>query len=653
MKITVAESAGFCFGVDRAVKIVNDLLDKGERVCTLGPIIHNERLVKELGERGARIIESPAYADDGETLVIRAHGVPEEVEEDIKRRGTKCVDTTCPFVKKIHKIVASADQNEAVLIAGDENHPEVKGIIGHCRNEYYTFNSLEDLQKLTQNHPKLKNMSVSVVAQTTFNTEIWEKCNDFIRKVYTNSRFFDTICSATSIRQHEAKKIAAQSDLMIIIGGRHSSNTEKLYNVCSEICPSYKIEGADELSTVPFKYATRVGVTAGASTPACIIKEVLIGMSELDNMDMDVNDISFEEMLEQSFKTVNTDDTVKGTVIGFSQNEVQIDIGTKHAGYIPLAELTDDNNAKPQDLAKVGDVLDLVVMRVNDQDGTVMLSKKRFDSVKGWDDIVKAEAEQTVVEGLVTDVIKGGVLASVKGVKVFIPASQSGVGRDEKLEKILHTNVKLNIIEIAKGRKRAVGSIRQVLREERKKLAEQVWENIEEGKEYCGVVKSLTSYGAFVDLGGVDGMVHVSELSWSRIKNPAEVVSVGEKVNVYVKSFDKENKKISLGYKDKGEDPFTTFATKFNVGDIVDAKIVSLMPFGAFAQIIPGVDGLIHISQIADKHINKPSDVLAIGDEVKVKIIEIDTEKKRISLSMREASSETAADDEEAPAENN
>lgn len=358
-------------------------------------------------------------------------------------------------------------------------------------------------------------------------------------------------------------------------------------------------------------------------------------MADLDNMDSD--DISFAEALEKSFKTVSTDDTVRGVVIGLSINEVQVDIGTKHAGYIPLAELTDDTTVKPEQLVKVGDELDLVVLRVNDQDGTVMLSKKRFDAYKSWEDVVKASEDGTVLEGIVTNVVKGGLLASVKGVKVFIPASQSGVMRDEKLDKLLHQNVKFKIIEINRSRRRAVGSIRQVLKDERKQMAEAVWAEIEEGKEYTGVVKSLTSYGAFVDLGGVDGMIHVSELSWSRIRHPSEVVNIGDTVNVFVKSFDKEAKKISLGYKDKGENPWTKFVADYKVGDIIDAKIVSFMPFGSFAQIIPGVDGLIHISQISEQHIAKPQDVLQMGETVKVKIIEIDEEKKRISLSIREA----------------
>ena len=635
----MAKSAGFCFGVNRAVNIVYTLLNEGKRVCTLGPIIHNEWLVNELMSKGARMIYALSQAQPGEVVVIRSHGAGREIYEQALKANVQLADATCPFVEKLHRIVSDAPEDAVILIVGDPQHPEVQGIIGHCNAQHYVIETLEELMQLAEIHPEFACSNVYAVSQTTFNTEIWEKCYDFIKKVYTNARFFDTICSATSIRQQEARELASRSDIMLVLGGRNSSNTSKLLNVCKAYCPSYLLEGAHELPNVPFEHAERIGVTAGASTPACIIKEVLIAMADLDNMDMDMDneEMSFAEALEASFKTVSTDETVRGLVVGFSQNEVQVDLGTKHAGYIPLAELTDDSTAKPDQLLKVGDELDLVVMRVNDQDGTMMLSKKRFDALKGWDDIIKASEDNTIMSGIVTDVVKGGILAAINGVKVFIPASQSGVTRDEKLEKLLHQNVKLMIIEINKPRRRAVGSIRQVLREERKKLADVIWNVIEEGKEYSGVVKSLTSYGAFVDLGGVDGMIHVSELSWSRIRHPSEVLNIGDTVNVFVKSFDKEAKKISLGYKDKGEDPWSKFITGFAVGDIVDAKIVSFMPFGSFAQIVPGVDGLIHISQIADRHIAKPQDALQMGEVVKAKIIEIDEEKKRISLSIREA----------------
>lgn len=358
-------------------------------------------------------------------------------------------------------------------------------------------------------------------------------------------------------------------------------------------------------------------------------------MSGIDNIEAE--DVDFAAALEKSFKTISTDERVRGTVAAISPNEVQVDLGTKHAGYIPLSELTDDPSLKPEQIVKVGDEIDLVVLRVNDQDGTVMLSKKKVDAFKSWDEIVKANEEETTVTGVVTDVIKGGVLASVTGVRVFIPASQTGVPKDGQLETLLHQQVKFKIIEINRNRRRAVGSIRAVQRDARKAAAEKFWSDVEIGKEYTGTVKSMTSYGAFIDLGGVDGMVHVSELSWSRIKHPNEVLKIGQEIRVIVKDINTETKKVSLTYADKGEDPWNKFLREFKTGDIINAEIVSFMPFGSFAQIIPGVDGLIHISQIAEKRIARPQDVLEIGQIVKVKIIEINEEKKRISLSIREA----------------
>lgn len=636
MKVELTKSAGFCFGVGRAVDMVSGLLNSGKKVYTLGPIIHNPQFVSELERKGAKIIEKPEEAGSGGIVVVRTHGVPESVYAELSAAGAEICDATCPFVAKIHDIAKKAgEEGAALLIAGDPEHPEVQGIVGHCPGASFVYQNFNELEELFNSHHLDGFGKIFAVSQTTFNTELWEKCNDFIKKVYTNAIIFDTICNATSIRQKEAKELAARSDIMIVIGGKKSSNTAKLRAVCAQHCPTFHVEGADELPVEYLRKAQHIGVTAGASTPACIIKEVLIAMADLDNMDSE--DISFADALEKSFKTISSDDTVRGVVVGYSLNEVQVDVGTKHAGYVPLSELTDDTSAKPEQLVNIGDELDLVVLRVNDQDGTVLLSKKRFDAIRGWNDIVKANEEDEIVSGTVTDVVKGGVLASVSGIKVFIPASQSGVMRNEKLEKLLNTKVDLKIIEINRGRKRAVGSIRQVIKEERKKLADQFWNEVEVDKEYTGKVKSLTSYGAFVDLGGVDGMIHVSELSWTHIKNPSEVVKVGDEVHVYVKSFDPEAKRVSLGYKDKGENPWSVFVGKYSVGDIVDAQIVSFMPFGAFAQIIPGVDGLIHISQISDTHVAKPQDVLEEGQTVKAKIIEIDEDRKRISLSMREA----------------
>ncbi|HCC00875.1 MAG TPA: bifunctional 4-hydroxy-3-methylbut-2-enyl diphosphate reductase/30S ribosomal protein S1 [Ruminococcaceae bacterium] len=649
MKIVLSPSAGFCFGVKRAVELVEGLLKEGKSVYTLGPLIHNPRFVQELEDRGARVVNSPSEVPKDAVMVIRSHGVPRSVYEEAEKIGLEVVDATCPYVGKIHKLVADASQSgSVVLIAGNPSHPEVIGIKGHC-SEAYVFEDLKELKEIVEKHRELCDKSIVAVAQTTFNAKEWVKCCDFMKKVYTNPIIFDTICSTTSIRRQEAEKLASQADVMIVVGGRGSSNTAKLQTLCAAQCPSFLVEGASELPTEVLVDAGCIGVTAGASTPTRIIKEVLNTMAGLENTDnldnenediTEPEDIDFAAALEKSFKTLSVDERVKGVVVGFSSNEVQVDLGTKHAGYVPFSELTDDPTVKPEDILNVGDEIELVVLRVNDQDGTVALSKRRIDALKSWDEIVDASEEDKVVEGTVIEVIKGGLLATVNGVKVFIPASQSGIPRSGDLSTLLHKPVNMKIIEINSGRKRAVGSIRAVLKEERKKLAEKFWEEAEIGKQYTGKVKSLTSYGAFVDLGGVDGMIHVSELSWSRIRHPSEVVNVGDTVNVTIKDLNPETKKVSLSYADKGENPWDVFAREYHVGDIVDAKIVNFMTFGAFAQIIPGVDGLIHISQIADHHVAKPQDELEMGQEVRVKIIEVEEDRKRISLSIREAEDE-------------
>ncbi|MFT8888121.1 MAG: bifunctional 4-hydroxy-3-methylbut-2-enyl diphosphate reductase/30S ribosomal protein S1 [Ethanoligenens sp.] len=655
MNVILSPSAGFCFGVRRAVELVEQLLADGRTVCTLGPLIHNPQFVQSLEARGARVVQSPAEVPSGAVMVIRSHGVPRAVYDEAAARGLEVVDATCPYVAKIHKLVKEASDKGAVaLIAGDPAHPEVIGIRGYCRDAV-VFENIQQLEKATAENPKLRDMPVIAVAQTTFHAREWSNCRDFIKRVYTNAIIFDTICSATSIRRQEAEKLASQADAMVIVGGRKSSNTAKLQILCAAHCPSFLVEDASELPREVLAHAECIGVTAGASTPACIIKEVLnamTGIENTDNIDSNENednaepeDIDFAAALEQSFKTLNVDERVRGVVVGFSPNEVQVDLGTKHAGYVPLSELTDDSTVKPEDIMNVGDEIELVVLRVNDQDGTVMLSKRRIDALKSWDEIVDASEEDKIVEGTVIEVIKGGLLATVNGVKVFIPASQSGIPRSGDLGTLLHKPVRMKIIEINTGRKRAVGSIRAVLKDERKELAEKFWEEAEIGKQYTGKVKSLTSYGAFVDLGGVDGMIHVSELSWSRIRHPSEVVNVGDTVNVTIKDLNPETKKVSLSYADKGENPWDVFVRDYQVGDIVDAKIVNFMTFGAFAQIIPGVDGLIHISQIADHHVAKPQDELEMGQEVRVKIIEIEEDRKRISLSMREAAAEEGTGD--------
>ncbi len=644
MKITVASSAGFCFGVNRAVSMVNRLLAEGKKVCTLGPIIHNPQTLAELASRGVTIADTVEEAPLDATLVIRSHGVGKQVYDEIAKRHIKSCDATCPFVAKIHSIVAKASaEGKIVLIAGDASHPEVRGIVGHCSGPCFVFQNHEELNKILKNNKALWNKPVCVASQTTFSVAEWENCLEIMRKVYTNDVIFDTICNATAMRQSEALELSRNCDAMVVIGGRQSSNTAKLFEVCGKNCVTYLVETADELPMNALKKAERIGITAGASTPASIIKEVLDTMSELNEgsaqteQDKKENPAegSFAEMLEESLKTLNTDEKVHGVVVGVTPTEVLVDVGRKQAGFVPAAELSADPGVKPEDVVKVGDEMDLLIMRTNDQEGTIMLSKKRLDAAKGWEKIVDAEESQAVLDGTVVEVVKGGVIAVTEGARVFIPASQATASRNDSLEDLLKKQVKFRIIEVNRGRKRAVGSIRSVLRDERKAQEEKFWETAEVDKVYTGVVKSLTSYGAFVDLGGIDGMIHISELSWTRIKHPSEVVNVGDTVTVYIKALDRENGKISLGYKKPEDNPWVILKDKYPVGSVVEVKIVGMTAFGAFAQVIPGIDGLIHISQIADHRIEKPQDVLKIGDVVKVKITDIDFDRHRVSLSIR------------------
>ena len=642
MKVITAKSAGFCFGVNRAVEMVRDLAQKGEKVATLGPIIHNDFVVRELESLGVTTINCPEENTDGRLVVIRSHGVSAEVYRRLEELGMRYADATCPYVAKIHERVANAPQGSLVLVAGDPNHPEVQGIVGHCTQRCMVFAGPEELQNLLANVDLEAKGQVMMVAQTTFNTGKWEKCVEYAKKECTNPTLFDTICKATAVRQHDAAKLAAQCDQMVVVGGRHSSNTAKLYEICAAHCPTVLVESADELHPADFAGCELIGLTAGASTPACIIKEV---ENTMNNVEINEMELSFEEMLNASFKSTYNGEKVTAIVTGIKPNEILVDIGTKHAGFVPMSELSDDPSAKAEDIVKVGDEIELLVVRVNDVEGTAMLSKKRLDAIAGFETVMNAAETNEVLEGTIVEVVRGGLLATTKGVRVFIPASQSGLPREADLTQLMHKNVSFRILETNRQRRRAVGSISAVLREQRKAQAEKFWSEVEVGKVYNGVVKSLTNFGVFVDLGGVDGRISLSDLCWHRVKHPSEVVSVGDNVEVTIKDIDSENKKISLIYKKAEENPWEILKNKYNVGDVAEVKIMSITGFGAFAQIIPGIDGLIHISQIAKERIEKVADKLTVGDVVEAKITELDLDKKRVSLSIR-----ALLGDEEAPA---
>ena len=640
MQIILAKTAGFCFGVNRAVKLTYELLEQGRPVATLGPLIHNPQVVEDLESKGAITCDSVDDVPDGCEVVIRSHGVGQSVYDKISTRRLAYHDATCPFVTKIHKIAAQAGAEGAMLlVAGDAKHPEVQGLVGHTTGKVEVFANLAELEKLLPELTQQK--SIFAVAQTTFNVQSWETCKEFLKNQCTNAKIFDTICNATWARQQEAEDLSQKCDHMVVIGGHHSSNTQKLLQVAARHTKAINVETADELDKDWLNGARIVGVTAGASTPSSIIEEVLNCMSEEIRDDM-----SFEEMLAASeAKPLYAGKIVKAKVISVSPTECVVGIdGSKHTGIVKLSEMSHDPNAKMEDLVKVDDELDLVVVKTNDQEGVDTLSRVRFEAQKGMKDVSEAAENGTVMEGDVMEANKGGVVVNVKGVRVFVPRSQATMRRDEDYTKLVGQHVKLVITECA-GRK-IVGSINKVTAEENKAKRDEFWKNVEVDKQYTGVVKSLTSYGAFVDIGGVDGLCHISELSWNNIKHPSEVVSVGDTIEVYVKSYDPENQKVSLGYKKEEDNPWEKLKNEYPIGSEFEAPVVSITKFGAFVRILPGIDGLVHISEISNERVNKVSDVLKVGDMVKVKLINVDFDRKRISLSMKACLDEAAEDAE-------
>ena len=684
--IVMAESAGFCYGVSRAVKLAEDAAREGP-CFTLNELIHNKREVARLEALGVRCASSVDEIPDGARVVIRSHGASPEQFARLEAKGCTVVDATCPDVAKTHRYASELSaEGRRVVIIGTADHPEVLLTCAWCSDPVVVSDEEDAESRLPELIPD-PDTPVGVICQTTGMEERVKKCEKFIKKRYTNVKFFDTICKATSRRQEEAERLAKRSDAMVVIGGKNSANTLELANICRKFCPKvWLAESADDLP-LPDELRKNdvIGVTAGASAPAWIIKEVRDKMNdetkEMETMTPesapvaeetvpvaeepapvaeaapveepapveDESALTFDQLLERNLKTLHNGDKVTGIVQSISNTEVSVDLGTKHSGYIPVSELTDEPDVKPEDIVKVGDTIETYVVRVNDVEGTVMLSKKRLDTVKNWETIEQAREDRTVVEGVVTEVNKGGLVVSVKGIRVFVPASQSGMPKEADLNEMLKTRQKLRITEVNHSRRRVVGSIRAVQYDLRKAAAEQTWAEIEVGKKYTGTVKSLTSYGAFIDIGGVDGMAHVSELSWKRIRHPSEVLAVGDQVEVYVINFDRETKKISLGVRNPEDNPWVKFTSAHQVGDVIRVKIVKLMQFGAFAEILPGVDGLIHVSQItSERRIGKPDEVLSEGQEVDVKITNIDYDKQKVSLSIRALEAAPAPVEEQA-----
>ena len=635
MEVILAKNAGFCPGVKRAV-------DKALSCCgiphtyTLGELIHNPPFLKQLEEKGIKSIsfdEIPstlrAIAPEEMQLILRTHGIPKDQEAALYAIATESgrlhiIDMTCPFVKKIHKIAEENTSEQTVFLHFcHKNHPEALGNMSYAKGEKYAISSIEDLKMLN-----LDGKIPILSSQTTENLVEFKKIKNFLKNLYTNAIFFDTICSVTEIRQEESIALAENSDGMIVIGGKNSSNTQKLFALCKEHCDeTICIEAASEIPSDFPVGKQKIGITAGASTPGDIITEVLKTMEMTEN--------NFVTMLEESIKPLHTGETVTGIVYAITDNEIYLDLGAKFTGVIVKEQITEDASAKLQDMFKVGDEVTAFVIRVEDGKGVATLSKTRVDRDRSWVVLKEAFDNGADLEGEVTAVVKGGVVMNVANNRVFVPASQTGIAKDGDMSVLVGTTQKVRLIEFDEGKKKALGSIKVILNEQKKAAEDAIWATLEVGAHYRGVVKNLVPYGAFVDIGGVDGMVHNSELSWKRIKHPSVVVSVGQEIEVFIKELDTEKRRISLGYKTQENDTWFQFTQKFNVGDIVPAKIVSLMPFGAFAEVYEDVDGLIHISRISTERVNSPADVLSVGQIVNVKITEIDDENRKLALSIR------------------
>jgi 4-hydroxy-3-methylbut-2-enyl diphosphate reductase len=632
VELIVAKTGGFCFGVNRAMNTVYSNSNQ-KPLYTYGPIIHNPQVVKDLENKGIRAINDLNEVNEG-TIIIRSHGVGPIIYKNIENRNLKYIDSTCPYVKRIHNIVSNHYQKgDQIVIVGDADHPEVKGIAGWSHNTAIIIKDISEIQKIDIEPDQL----ICVVAQTTYRQDKYTEICQQIKKKYPNVDTFNTICNATSERQSEAIEIAKKVDKMIVIGGKSSSNTRKLYEICKKYCrDTFHIETIQDLQLNNFKSNDKIGITAGASTPAGIIKEVIAAMNEFES----TNSENFEELLEQSFVTLRSGEIVKGTVIDISDNEVSVNLGYKSDGIITKSELSNNPNVDPRDLVKVGEEIDVYILRVNDNEGIVLLSKKRVDAIKGWEVIESAYKEEKTVEGKVSEIVNGGVIVVINEIRVFIPASLLSDRYVEDLNQFMGQEIQFKIVELDRRRRRIIGNRKQILLVEQNVKKEELFSKIEVGQKISGTIRNVTNFGAFVDLGGIDGLVHVSELSWGQVSHPSDIVTPGQKVDVVILEIDRENGKVSLSMKTQENNPWNNVADKYPVGNIVKGKVVRMVPFGAFVELEPGVDGLVHISQIADKHVAKPQDELSIGEIIEVKVLDINTEAKKISLSKKEATGE-------------
>ena len=624
MDVVLAKTAGFCFGVKRAVDTVYEQAEKGN-VYTYGPIIHNEEVVKDLEEKGVRILADEQALKDLEagTVVIRSHGVERGIYELIKEKGLELVDATCPFVKKIHNIVdKDSASGKQIIIIGDKNHPEVMGIVGWCNRAPIVLESEEEAENLSFSDDK----EISLVSQTTFNHKKFNKVVEIFKEKGYNITVYNTICNATEERQREAASIAKQVDAMIVIGGKNSSNTQKLFDISKKECANtYYIQTLVDLDLAAFESVGRVGITAGASTPNQIIKEVHGSMAE-----------DFGTMFEASLaeeSRISVGKIVKGTVIDVKDDEIILNINYKADGIITKNEYSNDVNISLKDKVQIGETIEAKVIKTNDGDGQVLLSVKRVAAEKANEKLEEAYNNEEVLKGIVTQVLDGGLSVTVEEARVFIPASLVSDTYEKDLTKYKDQEVEFKITEFNPRKRRIIGNRKMLIEAEKKAAKEALFARINVGDTVEGTVKNVTDFGAFIDLGGADGLLHISEMSWGRVENPKKLFAVGDSVKAIIK--DIQGEKIALSLKFEDTNPWLTAADKYAVGNIVTGKVARMTDFGAFVELEPGVDALLHVSQIAREHIEKPSSVLSVGQEIEAKVVDFRLEERKISLSMK------------------
>ncbi len=687
MIIRTAENIGFCFGVKRAIQMAWEARERAGMVYTLGDIIHNEQVVEQLKVQGIRPVHSIDEVGPGDTLIIRSHGVGRETYENCREMGVALLDATCPFVKRIHSIAREfSEKGIPVIIIGKDDHPEVMGINGWCGGKAVIVGGAKDVESLGEFD------RACIVVQTTFSKTLYRELAAALEKKVQKPEFFDTICATTSIRQAEAEKLSRECTHMIIIGGRNSSNTRKLYEACRNFCTNIQtIQKPDDLALEIIHSNDIIGIVAGASTPDWMIREVKARMSEIEKTmaehpevenneveteatatvdepiavepepadkspelvdespeparesiepaddNSEAADSNFEEAFEKTLVRIRNGQILKGTVVQLVDGEVSVNIGYKSDGFIPRNEFSSDTDLNPADVVKIGDEIEVEVLKVNDGEGNVLLSRKNVESKKAWDKLVQETGEEgRIFDGIGKEVVKGGMIASINGIRAFVPASQLSNKYVENISDFVGKPIRLKIIEVDKSRKRIVASHKAVLQEEAEQARKEKWDQLVVGSKISGVVRRLTDFGAFVDIGGLDGLIHVTDVAWGRVKHPSDVLKSGQEIEVLILNVDKEKQRISLGYKQLQPKPWTLAGEKYPIGTIIEGKVVRIVPFGAFVAIEPTIDGLIHISQVGVRRVVKVEDEIKVGDMVRCKVLDVNPEAKRISLSRRD-----------------